>query len=119
MKRSFTEQNGIPVRGLSGYTPDSVCRPRSYHEAGYVDHDRIVINGNRIAPDMLIDHILGENLLRMLHKKQKKCRLLGSKDKFFAIFVKTHGCGIIAEWTAYQSIGIVEYKNLVAEDKCF
>ena len=34
MKRSFTEQNGIPVRGLSGYTPDSVCRPRSYHEAG-------------------------------------------------------------------------------------
>ena len=34
MKRSFTEQNGIPVRGLSGYTPDSVCHPRSYHEAG-------------------------------------------------------------------------------------
>ena len=27
-----------------------------------VDHDRIVINGNRIAPDMLIDHIPGENL---------------------------------------------------------
>ena len=34
MKRLFTEQNGIPVRGSSGYTPDSVCRPRSYHEAG-------------------------------------------------------------------------------------
>ena len=34
MKRSFTEQTGIPVRGSSGYTPDSVCRPRSYHEAG-------------------------------------------------------------------------------------
>ena len=84
-----------------------------------VDHDRIVINGNRIAPDMLIDHILGENLLRILHKKQKKCRLLGRKDKFFAIFVKTHGCGIIAEWTAFQSIGIVEYQILVAADQCF
>ena len=68
---------------------------------------------------MLIDHILGENLLRMLHKKQKKCRLLGRKDKFFAIFVKTHGCGIIAEWTAFQSIGIVEYQILVAADQCF
>ena len=34
MKRSFTEQNGIPVRESSGYAPDSVCRPQSYHEAG-------------------------------------------------------------------------------------
>ena len=84
-----------------------------------VDHDRIVINGNRIAPDMLIDHVLGENLLRMLHKEQKKCRLLGRKDKFFAIFVKTHGCGIIAEWTAFQSIRIVEYQILVAANQCF
>ena len=63
MKRSFTEQNGIPVRGLSGYTPDSVCRPDLTTKPVDVDHDRIVINGNRIAPDMLIDHILGENLL--------------------------------------------------------
>ena len=68
---------------------------------------------------MLIDHVLGENLLRMLHKKQKKCRLLGRKDQLFVIFVKTHGCGIIAEWTAFQSIGIVEYQILVAADQCF
>lgn len=104
------------VRIYAGFCLSSSILPRSRFD---VDHDCIVINGNRIAPDMLIDHVLGENLLRMLHKEQKKCRLLGRKDKFFAIFVKTHGCGIIAEWTAFQSIGIVEYQILVAADQCF
>lgn len=37
-----------------------------------VDHNGIVIDRNGIAPDMLIDHIFGKYLLRMLQKQEKQ-----------------------------------------------
>ena len=45
-----------------------------------VDHDRIVINGDGIAPDMFIDHIFGEYLLWVLHKEKKECAFFGRKE---------------------------------------
>lgn len=37
-----------------------------------VDHNGIVVDRNGIAPDMLIDHIFGKYLLRMLQKQEKQ-----------------------------------------------
>lgn len=57
-----------------------------------IDHDRIVINGNRIAPDMFIDHIFGKYLLRVFQEEKKKllsaCRSLWDIVSFPAIEVR-------------------------------
>ena len=44
-----------------------------------VDHDRIVIDGNRIAPDVFIDHVFGEYLLRVFHEEKKERTFFGRK----------------------------------------
>ena len=84
-----------------------------------VDHDRIVIDGDGIAPDMFIDHIFGEYLLWVLHKEKQQCAFFGRKDQFFSVLIEPHGRRIIAERTGFQNIGAVQNQILITADQCF
>ena len=84
-----------------------------------VDHDRIVINGNRIAPDMFIDHIFGKYLLRVFQEEKKKCTFFGRKDQLFPVFIESHRRRIITERTGFQYVGTVQNQILVSADQRF
>ena len=54
-------------------------------------HNGVVIDGDGVAPYLLVDHVLGKHLLGVLHKEQEERAFLGGKKKLLTIFIKTHG----------------------------
>ena len=82
-----------------------------------VDHDGVVVHGDEIAPDLLVDHILGEHLLRVAHEEQQQAALFLGEVQLHIVFIKAHGGGVAEEGAAADLLVVLLREALAAADE--
>ena len=54
-----------------------------------VDHDGVVVHSDEVAPYLLVDHVLGEHLLRVAHEEQQQAALFLGEVQLHIAFYKS------------------------------
>ena len=84
-----------------------------------VHHDGIVVHGDQVAPDLLVDHVFGKHLLRVADKEQQEGALFLREVELHIVFVKPHGGGVAEERPAADLLAVLLREALAPADEGF
>ena len=103
--------DGDDVLGRAGVVLDLAA------QAVDVDHDGVVVHSDEVSPYLLVDHILGEHLLRVAHKEQQQAALFLGEVQLHIVFIKAHGGGVAEEGPAADLLVVLLREALAAADE--
>ena len=88
-------------------------------EAVDVDHDGVVVHRDEVAPDLLVDHVLGEHLLGVADEEQQQTALLFGEVQLHVVLIKAHGGGVAQEGPTADLAVVFLREALTAADQGF